>query len=270
MKRMKGVAAPFEASPSSYATTTVYEDPRIRLRHQSLVQDYEDLYKETEAQKDKIEMMMKKKLALLAEVRFLKQRFQYLKQNQSQKPASEPKSVQRNQSQKPASEPKSVQRNQSQKPASEPKSVQRPKLVNGSRTVRKEQNHNGKNAAAHIDLNRKKKVYSEKEAAPQMRNPATIPDLNQNERIYSGKEASVRNSTPIFDLNQISMEEEELRANDEGMRIDEAAKICLMRGGSDEQHGDMKLSAACRSVGNGSSRAGKRKISWQDQVALRV
>ncbi|WCJ30131.1 hypothetical protein M5689_011709 [Euphorbia peplus] len=238
---MKGVAMPFEASPSSYAAT-VYEDPRIRMRHQGLMQDFQDLYKETEAQKDKIEMMKKKKMTLLAEVRFLKQRYTYLKQNQAQKPISEPKSV------------------------------QRPKLVNGSRAVRKEQDHSGKNAAAQIDLNRKKKGYSEKEAAVQMqiRNPGTIPDLNQKERVFSGKEASVRNNTPIFDLNQISMEEEELQANDEGMRIEEA-KICIMRGGSDEQQpGDMKLSAACRSVGNGSSRAGKRKISWQDQVALRV
>jgi hypothetical protein len=49
----------------------------------------------------------------------------------------------------------------------------------------------------------------------------------------------------------------------------EELKISSMRGGSAELHNDMKLSA-CRNVGNGSSRAGKRKITWQDQVALRV
>lgn len=32
--------------------------------------------------------------------------------------------------------------------------------------------------------------------------------------------------------------------------------------------GDLKL--VFRDVGNGSSRSGKRKITWQDQVALRV
>ena len=37
-----------------------------------------------------------------------------------------------------------------------------------------------------------------------------------------------------------------------------------------EQHNDLKLSM-CRNVGDGStSRSGKRKISWQDPVALRV
>ena len=44
MKKMKGVAAAAMNSPSpSYAT--IYEDPRIMLKHQSLMQDYEELYK---------------------------------------------------------------------------------------------------------------------------------------------------------------------------------------------------------------------------------
>lgn len=43
----------------------------------------------------------------------------------------------------------------------------------------------------------------------------------------------------------------------------------LLRGGNDEQHNDMKL-LVCRNIGNGPNRAGKRKITWQDQVALRV
>lgn len=43
LKRMKGVAAAMESSPSPYAT--VFEDQRARLKHQSLLQDYEELYK---------------------------------------------------------------------------------------------------------------------------------------------------------------------------------------------------------------------------------
>lgn len=42
-----------------------------------------------------------------------------------------------------------------------------------------------------------------------------------------------------------------------------------MRGINEEQQNDLKLSI-CRNAGEGSSRAGKRKISWQDPVALRV
>ncbi|KDP38693.1 hypothetical protein JCGZ_04046 [Jatropha curcas] len=262
MKRMKGVAAAMESSPSPYST--MYEDRRTRLRHQSLMQDYMELFKETEDQKKKLQTMKQKKLNLMAEVRFLRQRYKYLMQNQSQNPAPEPKHVQRQ------------------------------SLANGTRAVRKDRNYTGNDAAIQrggprFDLNRKGKIYSEREATlrnpaqdfdlsqkhktcmgkePALRNSVTIPDLNQKERIYGGKEAAVRNNTPSFDLNQISMEEEELQANGDTMRIEEP-KICLMRGGSDDQHNDMKLSA-CRTVGNGSSRAGKRKISWQDQVALRV
>lgn len=263
MKRMKGVAAAaMESSPSPYAT--LYEDPRTSLKHQSLLQDYEDLYKEAEAQKKKLQMMKQKKLTLSTEVRFLRQRYKYLMENQSRNPAPEPKYAQQQ------------------------------SLVNRSRAVRKERNYTGNDAAVQcpaprFDLNRKGKIYSEREATLQipapnfdlsqkqktyiikesaLRNSVTIPDLNQKERIYSGKEAAVRNNTPIFDLNQISREEEELQANGEVMRIEES-KIRLMRDGNDEQHSDMKLSV-CRTIGNGPSRAGKRKISWQDQVALRV
>jgi len=47
------------------------------------------------------------------------------------------------------------------------------------------------------------------------------------------------------------------------MRVEEQKRII------EEQHHDMKLSV-CRNVGNGSNSAVKRKISWQDQVVLRV
>lgn len=43
MKKMKGVAAAADSPPPSYAT--MYEDPRIMFKHQSLMQDYEELYK---------------------------------------------------------------------------------------------------------------------------------------------------------------------------------------------------------------------------------
>lgn len=60
----------------------------------------------------------------------------------------------------------------------------------------------------------------------------------------------------------------ELQNNCEPLRMEEP-KSFLIRGGSDEQLNDVKLSI-CRNVGNGPNRAGKRKISWQDQVALKV
>lgn len=67
------------------------------------------------------------------------------------------------------------------------------------------------------------------------------------------------------------------RGEDEGvfqvwepMKMEKKPKNSLgpsVRG--DEQPIDIKLSV-CKDFGNGSNRTGKRKISWQDQVALRV
>lgn len=70
-----------------------------------------------------------------------------------------------------------------------------------------------------------------------------------------------------FVLSQLE-EEEEFQANCEPLRKEEPNKS-ILRGGNDEQHNDMKL-LVCRTIGNGSNRSGKRKITWQDQVALRV
>ncbi|KAG6740865.1 hypothetical protein POTOM_056334 [Populus tomentosa] len=281
MRKMKGAAAA-DSSPPSYAT--MYEDPRIVFKHQSLMQDYEELYKlllmlrpkgvniellmidgfillsisqETEAKKRKLQMMRQKKLTLMAEVRFLRRRYKYLTQN---KPKKAP-----------------IERI----------FVQPQNLVPASKNLKKEKSYSGNNAALRppvprFDLNQKGKLYIEREATLRnstpifdlnqkqmthigkeaaLRKTAPIPDLNQKERIYRGKEATVRNNTPIFDLNEISVNGDMLRT--------EELRISSMRGGSDELHNDMKLSA-CRNVGNGSSRGGKRKITWQDQVALRV
>ncbi|KAJ6958202.1 hypothetical protein NC653_039988 [Populus alba x Populus x berolinensis] len=250
MKKMKGAAAA-DSSPPSYAT--MYEDPRIVFKHQSLMQDYEELYKETEAKKRKLQMMRQKKLTLMAEVRFLRRRYKYLTQN---KPKKAP-----------------IERI----------FVQPQNLVPASKNLKKEKSYSGNNAALRppvprFDLNQKGKLYIEREATLRnstpifdlnqkqmthigkeaaLRKTAPIPDLNQKERIYRGKEATVRNNTPIFDLNEISVNGDMLRT--------EELRISSMRGGSDELHNDMKLSA-CRNVGNGSSRGGKRKITWQDQT----
>ncbi|XP_057988046.1 uncharacterized protein LOC131171888 [Hevea brasiliensis] len=161
MKRMKGVAAAMESSP--YAI--LYEVQRTRLKHQSLMQDYEELYRETESQKRKLEMMKQKRLTLLSEVRFLRQRYKFLMQNQSQNPA----------------------------PA--PKYIKKQNLINVNRTVRKERNYTGNDAAVQcqapqFDLNRKgKKVYSEREAALQTAGP--VFDLSQKQKTYIVKEAAL-------------------------------------------------------------------------------
>ncbi|XP_022731250.1 uncharacterized protein LOC111285871 isoform X2 [Durio zibethinus] len=211
-------------------------------------------------------MMKEQKLTLLAEVRFLKRRHKFLMQNQS--------------SNTPAS------RNfvQPQNMVIRSKSSMKEK-----KSTRKE--HTLRRLATGFDLNQKGKAYGEKETTfthpslmfdlnqkqqkifsvkeeAALRSSLPVLDLNQRERLYSGKEATARSVTPIFDLNQISREEEELQANDNSARIEEFKKSSI-KIGSDEQHNDIKISA-CRNTGNGPNRVGKRKISWQDQVALRV
>ncbi|XWS26238.1 hypothetical protein CRYUN_Cryun26dG0014400 [Craigia yunnanensis] len=261
MKKMKGVAASLEYFP--YA---MYADQRTRFKHQSLMQDFEDLHKETEAMRKKLQMMKEQKLTLLAEVRFLKSRHKFLMQNQSSNTKAGRNFVQ----------PQNMV-------------IRSKSNMKEKKSTRKE--HTLPHLAMGFDLNQKGKTYSEKETTfthpslmfdlhqkqqknfsgkeeATLRSSLPVLDLTQRKRLYSGKEATAQSMKPVFDLNQISREEEELQANDNSVRVEEFKKSSI-RIGSDEQHNDIKISA-CRNTGNGPNRVGKRKISWQDQVALRV
>jgi len=259
MKKMKGVVPmepPYE----------VYQDQRARLRHQSLLQDYEDLHKETEAMRRKLQATRQKKLMLEDEVRFLRQRYNYLLKHPILKPQPKQQVV----------KPQKLK-------------IQAPIISKGKNYNKKEPNLRPHHPASHLnsngrisnvadvplkktghlfDLNLNARSSSKKDASINISGPPVL-NLNHKERINSSKEATKKSVTPFFDLNQISREEEELQGNSEPMGIEEP-KRSSQRVATDEQHGDIKLSAACRSVGDGSNRAGKRKISWQDQVALRV
>ncbi|KAK7388384.1 hypothetical protein VNO78_23200 [Psophocarpus tetragonolobus] len=250
---MKGVASfepPYEP----------YRDQRTRLRHQSLLQDYEDLHKETEATRRKLQATKQKKLVLENEVRFLRQRYKYLLRHPIPKRQPKQEVVK---AQKASIIPKGKNYNRKES------------TLRAHSTSHLNPNGRISNVAevplqktGHLfDLNQNARSSSKKDASIHSSAPPAL-DLNHKERIYSGKEATKKSVTPFFDLNQISREEEELQGNIEPMRIEEPKRSTL-RVGSDEQHNDIKLSA-CRSVGDGSNRAGKRKISWQDQVALRV
>lgn len=234
-KKMKRTV--MESSP--YA---VYEDAKSRFKHQSLLQDFHELQKETEAMKKKLQSVNQNKLTLLAEVRFLRRRYKYLLKNMAPKTPPEP------------------ELKQPQNSATQLKNITR------------EKNHSGKQAAAMRNPapvfggNMKERIHKGKVAA--LPNPDPGYELNQKTRGYSGKEAALRNPVPVFDLNKISREEEEVQVNVESVGVEEQKKS-VIRGGNDDQHSDMKLSV-CRNIGNGPNRAGKRKISWQDQVALRV
>ncbi|XP_071742185.1 uncharacterized protein [Rutidosis leptorrhynchoides] len=237
-KKMKAVA--FDSSS--------YEDVvRARLKHQTLIQDYLELQQETDAARNKLEAMKQKKQTLEAEVRFLRRRHKYLLKTKS----------------------------------SAPQEVSSQNLDTAQYRKSNKDKTNSKKVATlrHLpsvsDVNQRGKVYAEKKNIAPSRPPlvfdfhgvdinqritgnisSIVTEFNQTESGVSVKEAVVQPRAPIFDLNQISMEEEEVQESYEDQRI--------------EQQNDIKLSI-CRNVGDGSTnRAGKRKISWQDPVALSV
>ncbi|CAL0320125.1 unnamed protein product [Lupinus luteus] len=254
MKKMKGVV--FNPYP-------LYEDQRARLRHQSLLQDYEDLHKETNGMRMKLQVAKQKKLMLAAEVRFLRQRYTYLMKNPSPKPqpkqdVSQPRKL------KTKSPIPSKGRSYHRK-----ESTLQPCIASHLKT--KQKISNGVDFALQkparvFDLNQSARSLGKQDAS--FLSSAPSLELTHNNRIYAGKEAAKKSVAPFFDLNQISTEEEELLGNIEPLRIDES-EILTQTDEDEEQQNDIKLSV-CRNLGNGSNRTGKRKISWQDQVALRV
>lgn len=120
------------------------------------------------------------------------------------------------------------------------------------------------NVAPVIDLNYTDRMHMGNDVA--LSKMAPLLDLNQDSSL-SGREASTSSRAPIFDLNEVSTAEEDMQSNPAPL---EELKKSLMRAGNDDQFNqDLKLSM-CRNSGEGPSRVGKRKISWQDPVALRV
>ncbi|GAU18306.1 hypothetical protein TSUD_201940, partial [Trifolium subterraneum] len=235
----------------------VYMDQRSMFRHQSLLQDYEDLQKETEAMRRKLEAVNQKKLILSAEVRFLRQRYKYLLKHPLPRPQPR-QEVLKSQKLK-VKEPKiSKGRNYNRKESTlrphTGSKLKNPKerIFNGVEDTMQKASH------AMIDLNQNVRSLSKKDASLHS-SAAPVLDLDHKDRVQSGKEATKKSVPPFFDLNQIS---------NQPMWIEEQKKSTQQRVVNEEQHNDIKLSV-CRNIGEGSSRAGKRKITWQDQVALK-
>ncbi|KAF8097498.1 hypothetical protein N665_0286s0009 [Sinapis alba] len=197
-------------------------DPRIRFKHQSLMQDYHELQKETEYKMRKLEMMKQKRSTLDAQVRFLRRRYKHLKQDHQTLETSSGKR---------------------RKTSSAPRvSVPRFDLKHKDTVC-------NDNASCGLETKDPKRSRGN----DVLRNSTPLPDLNDNTLLVSNKVSG-------FDLNQISGEEEETEANSE------ATKNVMIGNGIDCE---MKL-PVCRDVEKEISRAVKRKVSWQDPVALRV
>ncbi|KAG2245410.1 hypothetical protein Bca52824_092721 [Brassica carinata] len=209
-------------------------DPKIMFKHQSLMQDYHDLRKETEFKMRKLEMLKQRRSTLDAEVRFLRRRYKHLKQDQTLETS--------------------------------PNLLRLPSKPSGKRKYSapnpKDTIYNEKDALALLDnagdleyKNPKRSRGNEVQT-----NSTPLPDLNGDGSTFK---------VPGFDLNQISREEEEPEANG-GQVVAEATKNARLGNGIDDLHGGMKL-PICRDVEKELNRtAVKRKVSWQDPVALSV
>ncbi|XP_074581538.1 uncharacterized protein LOC141838038 isoform X2 [Curcuma longa] len=176
---------------------------KARFRHQSLLQDYEDLVKETDVKRKNLHIAKQKKLKLHAEVKFLRKRYKTLLQNRSG----------------------TVQFKLKTKPKSR-FFVAQPSHANAS--------------------------YQ-------------LPAKDQSSKLRDDASPS---TSAIIDLNQIGEDMDKYQFDAKPSKADTKFSKSSMEG--DLEANDIKLSI-CRDVGHGSSnQAGKRKITWQDQVALIV
>lgn len=184
------------------------QEAMARLKHRYLLEDYQELLKETEEKRERLQKAMQKKLKLLDEVKFLTKKYQSLANTSKSFPCKAKK--------------------QSYKTLSPSNQVTQP---------------------------------------PCTVNKAEIP---LKERNCKSKEPSVQTARKLIDLNQVSLPNDEeidaLEVEWENLKMMKLRR-CLIEG--DVMADDLKLSV-CRDIGSVSNQSGKRKISWQDQLALRV
>ncbi|KAL1816145.1 hypothetical protein ACET3Z_018719 [Daucus carota] len=273
-----------------------YGDAKAMSKLQNLMQDYQELLKEVESSRNKLGNVKQRKGTLQAEVRFLRRRYRQLIESKSmtQERGKEPVQQHNVKDQrkiilkvKNTNKKEAALRGVPVPPVFKPNKVRvynRNDISLHNTTPsndpnHKRKHHNGKNATRFTPttskLNPKGRLYKGKDVAPDQ-SPIEMIDLNKREEAFNANGVAVNMHTPasvldltesdvkqpthqtrapIFDLNQRLVEEEEYQDNCEIARQDKLSELKL---------------SLCRSVGDGSNRAVKRKISWQDPVALRV
>ncbi|XP_065017214.1 uncharacterized protein LOC135679196 [Musa acuminata AAA Group] len=261
-KKMRKITK--ETSPST-SCSSFGDDARQRFKHQSLLQDYMELLKETEAKKKKLQETRLKKLQLLAEVRFLRRKYKTFSENPSQGipfrlkkqsyrvpfPSPSIYSALLMSSLVPNEVPTKGKQYGVLEAANTSISVMESSSVNPRRF--KKQSH--RNLCSSLCVAQSMDVSI----------PREVPSQDKKYRVL---EAVNTSTSPRFDKNQVSLmngEEMELQLKQDILKMGKL-KRCSMNGGGSN---DLKL-AMCRDVGNNSNRVSKRKISWQDQVALEV
>nr|XP_043629060.1 uncharacterized protein LOC122600413 [Erigeron canadensis] len=240
-----------------------YEDHHMArsYKHQILLQDYMDLHQETEAARNNLTALKKKQLILEAEVRFLRQRHKLLLKNKSSTSQEQffikPQLTQSRISTKKKLHLKKQSTSQSY---AEKKKAPRSMLSADFDSILKKQQ-----PVQRVVANQRVRVIGPK--------ASSCHDLNQIDDISGSQELMGQNQKPVIDLNQIYRED--VKSQSRCQPFDSLTKG-LIRNGFREHHTDVQFSVG-RNLGGGSVlRSGpsggskKRKISWQDPVAVIV
>ncbi|KAI4377288.1 hypothetical protein MLD38_014946 [Melastoma candidum] len=266
MKKAKGKG--IDAVTDSFP---VPQDPRIRFRHQGLLQDYRDLLKETDSMRKKIVILKQRKLTLLTEVQFLRRRHRYFVDNKISKPLRSRQTI------KPKKATKRKDHG-TKAPVSSSIATRKHKTATNmrqavppanpmERQITKKDNIALYISSTSVNVDQIDMLGSRREVASMNSQPAY--GLPQKQMLNRDTDATLRNPAPIFDLNQISAEE--LQTSSDHQRIEVAYKF--LRGGSgiDDHRKEINLGVhRNRTNMKELNKVGKRRISWQDQVALRV
>ncbi|CAI9098803.1 OLC1v1035511C2 [Oldenlandia corymbosa var. corymbosa] len=191
----------------------VYEDAKTRMKHQALLQDYQDLQKEVNDIKNKLDSAKDRKLRLLAEVRFLRRRHKHLIEMKSLGYSQvAPPNVGRKGSE--SSKSRNSKRKDAFKLPPRPEAKPKGKLYFVKEAALR-------NTAPVLDLNRRQSLDVENGASlrsislvPEtngrrwsnlnelaVQNTDTVMNLNSQQR-QAGNDTAFANKTPIFDLNK--------------------------------------------------------------------
>lgn len=246
-------------------TVVLNEDVNSRFKYQTLVQDYVELQQETAAARNNVMALKQKELTLQAEVRFLRRRRNFLLKNKSST-LQEQVFVKR--------KPTQFRKNDKKKVHFE-KQLPSRKLPPAEKTKAPK-----RKSSPEFDLIPGTSLHGVTQQSVQrvianqrvrVNGPKVSPFLDSSlqDDLFRNQEpvGQSQSRKPVIDLNRISGEEEELQ---ERRDLFDHPTDSLIRNGLNEQNTNLQLSMF-RNVGSGTSgRAGKRKVSWQDPVALRV
>ncbi|CAI9787422.1 unnamed protein product [Fraxinus pennsylvanica] len=294
---MKGIS--LDSKP--FFGVGLYQNANSSFKHQALMRDYRELQKEGDVIRNKLDAAKQRKLMLAAEVRFLRRRYKCLLKtkifNSSQEQQIEPPLNLVNQTKNKeelffsrmgttlcefssipdakSNRKLSVGKQPSRRSASLFNNLKREQVLHGGKeashpisTLDSDRNNRGgincgketivQCTIPSFDLNQKEGISRANEVG--LRNSTIAFDLNRDSDL-SGKEACMPSRVPLFDLNEVSNGDEDFLSNFEPSKFEEAIIVV-----NDDQN-DLKLSM-CRNAGEGSTGVGRRKISWQESVAL--